>query len=75
MLMFSKHRTVTLVLSLAIVPVLASRTAAWLDPASPDVTVVLNSEDNRFAYGTGPLNGAWNSNYGSAHHRHAARLA
>jgi hypothetical protein len=39
---------------------------AWLDPAAPDVTVVLNSQDNRFAYGTGPLSGSWYTNYGTA---------
>jgi hypothetical protein len=39
---------------------------AWLDPASPDVTTVLDSQDNQFAYGTGPLTTGWNTNYGTA---------
>ncbi len=64
--MFSNHRPAVLALSIAIQLVLPSRAPAWLDPGSPDVTVVLNSEDNRFAYGTGPLSGAWNANYGTA---------
>jgi hypothetical protein len=64
--MFQSDRLSALSLSIAILLAFPSLALAWLDPGSPDVTIVLDSEDNRFAYGTGPLSGAWNSNYGTA---------
>ena len=64
--MFRSRRYAALLVSVGAVLLLPSLGFAWLDPASPDVTMVLDNADNRFAYGIGPLGSGWNSNYGTA---------
>ncbi len=62
--MFRGNRAALPVVALLLA--LSSRGFAWLDPTQPDVITVPDSQDNRFAYGTGPLDSAWNGNYGAA---------